>query len=455
MGDQRGIAEDTQNDMRASGLGHIFSISGLHLALVAGVVFWLLRALLALSPTLALNYPIKKWAAGAALAVATFYTVISGAEVATVRSWVMLAIMLGAVLLDRRALTLRNVALAAFVILVFSPESLLSVSFQMSFAATIALVAAFEGISARQATALQSADAKERTLVRRLRDTAWLMFVTSLVAGLATAPFGIFYFQRIAPLTIVANMAVSPAIDFLVMPMALLAVVVMPLGLEGWPLGLLQFGLRWMLYVADTTAGWSGGLGAVPAMPALAMLLIAGGFLWLALWREQWRLLGVIPILAALPVAALAPRPTIVVAADAKAVAVRNAGGQLAILGGKGAAFAVGNWLRADGDTRAPDATDISAGVACDSLGCAGPMADGRLVALIYRREGFAEDCLRAAVVVSSYDAPPGCSSHALVIDRAMLDAHGSHAVFVENGAFRVTSAYPEIRRPFMPPARD
>jgi competence protein ComEC len=82
-------------------------------------------------------------------------------------------------------------------------------------------------------------------------------------------------------------------------------------------------------------------------------------------------------------------------------------------------------------------------------------MADGRLVALIYRREGFAEDCLRAAVVVSSYDAPPGCSSHALVIDRAMLDAHGSHAVFVENGAFRVTSAYPEIRRPFMPPARD
>jgi ComEC/Rec2-related protein len=145
MGDQRGIDEDTQNAMRASGLGHILSISGLHLALVAGSVFWLLRALLALSPTLALAYPIKKWAATGALIVATIYLGISGAEVATVRSYVML----GAILIDRRALTLRNVALAALVILVFSPESLLSISFQMSFAATIAVIATYEAFARR------------------------------------------------------------------------------------------------------------------------------------------------------------------------------------------------------------------------------------------------------------------------------------------------------------------
>ena len=149
MGDQRGIAESTHEAMRASGLGHILSISGLHMALVAGTVFGLLRALLALSPSLALHYPIKKWAAVGALVVATFYLGISGAEVATVRSYVMLAIMLIAIMLDRRALTLRNVALAALMILVFSPESLHSISFQMSFAATVALIATYEALSMR------------------------------------------------------------------------------------------------------------------------------------------------------------------------------------------------------------------------------------------------------------------------------------------------------------------
>jgi competence protein ComEC len=454
MGDQRGIAEGTQDDMRASGLGHIFSISGLHLALVAGSVFWLIRALLALSTTLTLQVPIKKWAAGAALAVATFYTAISGAEVATIRSWVMLAIMLGAILLDRRGLTLRNVALAALVILIFSPESLLSISFEMSFAATIALISAFEAISARRSARLASSDAGERTLFRRFREATVLLFLTSLVAGLATAPFGIFYFQRIAPLTIVANMAVAPAISFIVMPMALATVVVMPFGLEAFPLKVMQWGLQWMLFVAEKTSAWSAGLGAVPAMPALAMLLMAGGFLWLALWRERWRLLGLVPIAAAIPVAALVPRPDVIVDQGAKAVAARNADGRLSIVGGKGAAFAVENWLRADGDIRPPNAADLASGVACDTLGCTGHLADGSIVALGIRREALAEDCASAAIVISPYDAPPDCARHALVIDRAKLDAFGAHAIFIEGGHYRVTTAYPEVRRPFMPPAR-
>ncbi len=246
MGDQRGIDEATQDDMRASGLGHILSISGLHLALVAGSVFWLVRALLALSPMLALNFPIKNGRPGRRSAWRPSNTGISGAEVATVRSWVMLAIQLTAVLIDRRALTLRNVALAALVILVFSPESLLSISFQMSFAATIALIAAYEAISARRAQRLASDTARERTFVDRLRESVTTLFLTSLVAGLATAPFGAYYFQRIAPLTIIANMASAPAVTFVVMPMVLLAVVAMPFGLEQLPLTAMRWGLEWM-----------------------------------------------------------------------------------------------------------------------------------------------------------------------------------------------------------------
>ena len=216
------------------GSAHLLAISGLHMALVAGSVFWLIRALLALSPGLALNYPIKKWAAVGALLFATVYLGISGARVATLRAWVMLAIMLAAILLDRRALTLRNVALAALIILVFSPESLLSISFQMSFAATVALIAAYQALAERPRRAVL-ADTGDPT-AGRLRRTLFALFVTSLVAGAATAPFAIFYFQRLAPLTVVANMAVAPAVGLVVMPMALLSVLAMPFGLEVFPL---------------------------------------------------------------------------------------------------------------------------------------------------------------------------------------------------------------------------
>ena len=455
MGDQRGIAATTQNDMRASGLGHILSISGLHLALVAGSVFWLIRALLALSPALALNYPIKKWAAGAALGAATFYTGISGAEVATVRSWVMLAIMLSAILIDRRALTLRNVALAALVILVFSPESLLSISFQMSFAATVALISTYEVISGRADKALTLVGARERTFLGRAREAIFTLFLTSLVAGLATAPFGAFYFQRIAPLTIVANMAAAPAIGFVVMPMALAAMVAMPLGLEAVPLTVMQWGLAWMVTVAERTAAWSAGLGGVSALPASALLLMVAGFLWLALWRERWRLAGIVPIVLALPIALLVARPDILIDEGATAVAVRGDNGRFSILGGKGADFDVENWLRADADIRPADAADLARGVACDAGGCVGRLADGAIVALTNRRDAFSDDCRMAGIVVSHFDAPPGCGSHALVVDRPALDRFGAHAVYVESSGYRVETAYPDVRRPFMPPVRD
>jgi competence protein ComEC len=239
------------------------------------------------------------------------------------------------------------------------------------------------------------------------------------------------------------------------MPMALLAVVAMPFGLEALPLRVMQWGLEWMLAVAHQTAAWSAGLGGVAALPALTLLLMVGGFLWLTLWRERWRLAGIIPILLALPIAGLAPRPDVIVDQDASAVAVRGDDGRLSILGGKGAAFEVENWLRADADIRTPDAADLARNVACDALGCIGRLADGRRVAFVQRRDAFAEDCLNAAIVVSSYVAPPGCREHALVIDRASLDKFGAHAAYAKGETFRVTTAYPAIRRPFMPPARN
>jgi len=455
MGDQRGIAETTQDDMRASGLGHILSISGLHLALVAGAVFWLVRALLALSPAIALRHPIKKWAAAAALAVATLYLGISGAEVATVRSWVMLAVMLGAVLFDRRALTLRNVALAALLILAFSPDSLLSISFQMSFAATIAVVAVHEALSLRRRRR-HSQPRGDGGWFSRFREHAATLLIVSLAAGLAVTPFAAFYFQRVAPLSVAANLLTGPVIDFIVMPAALVAVLLMPFGIEILPLTVMKWGLIWMTAVAAETAGWTAGLGNVAMPPRGALLLMTAGFLWLALWRERWRLLGLAPVLVAVPLALLIARPLILVNEEGTAAAVRGADGRFIVLGGKGTNFEKDLWLRADADGRDPDDPGLSAGVMCDALGCTAHLggATGPIVALATRADAVEEDCRRAAVVIASFAAPADCARYAVVIDRRALALHGAHAVYASQSGYRVETAYPTVRRPFMPPVR-
>jgi competence protein ComEC len=456
MGEQGGISDATQEAMRASGLGHILSISGLHMVLIAGSAYSILRALFALSPTLALRRPIKKWAAIGGLLVATFYLGLSGAEVATERAYLMLVIMFVAILLDRRALTLRNVALAALVILFLTPESLISASFQMSFAATIALVAAYEEISVRADRRLRLTEGRGHGWVGQAWKAVMALVITSLVAGLATTPFGIYHFQRVAPLTLVANVLTAPAISVLVMPMVGLTVLLLPFSLEILPLTVMEWGIAWMVSVAHWTTDWSGEAGGVRMMPPLALLLIVGGFLWLSLWRERWRLLGLLPMSLAIPVAMTAPSADILINAEGTAVAVRGPGGRYAIAGGRGEGFAVENWLRADGDARKPDAADIAAGVACDSTGCAAPMTDGRTLALIGKPDAFAEDCRLAAVVVTRLASPPYCAEQALVIDRELLDARGAHALYRQANPpgetqWRIETAYPEIPRPWMP----
>jgi competence protein ComEC len=166
VGERRGMSEETAEALRQSGLGHILAISGLHMALVAGAVFGLLRALFALSPTLALRRPIKKWAAVGALFAATFYLVISGSSIATQRSFIMLCVVLAAVLLDRRAFSVRNIAVAAMIVLLLTPEAVLTASFQMSFAATLALIAGFEIVSERRRQRLAIGPPAERTVLR-------------------------------------------------------------------------------------------------------------------------------------------------------------------------------------------------------------------------------------------------------------------------------------------------
>jgi competence protein ComEC len=432
-GERGGISEATNQAFRDSGLFHILSISGLHMVIMAGAVFLCIRVALAAIPAIALRYPIKKWAAAGAMVGAFCYLMISGAEFATVRSYIMISIMFLAVLLDRPALALRNVALAALAILLVWPESLFDAGFQMSFAAVVALVSAYEW--------LRPADAAQRgSLQRGLFASALLFLVgiltSTLVAGLAVAPFGIYHFHNTQQFAMLANVLAIPICNFLVMPAALAALVAMPFGLEAAPLQLMGLGIDAMVWCAHAVASLPGAVGRVPAIPTHAFVLIVAGGLWCALWGMRWRLLGVLPIALGLMLAPTAQRPDVLVGRGAGLVAVRGADGRLSALAGRGSAFELARWLEHDGDGRPPAEAGKGAAFRCDRHGCIANVKGLRL-ALARTAAALRDDCALPAILILQFPKPRGCRPAWRVIDVDDVAAFGAHAIWIENGRVR------------------
>lgn len=433
-GERGEIPDEVLAALRNSGLAHVLAISGLHMALMAGTLYWLARALLAALPPLALAYPIKKWAACVALAGGAFYLALSGASVATQRAFIMMAIVFIAVLLERPALTLRNVAIAAWIVLALLPESLFEVSFQMSFAAVVALVAVYE-VTARQAEPWTA-----RTLWGRLgfRCVAYLLGIalTTLVASLAIAPYSAYHFHTLAQYGLIANMLAMPLVGLVVMPSALAALLAMPFGLETWPLRAMGFGLEWLVGVARTVANWEGAVLHLPAMSAPALALITLGGLWLCLWRTRWRLAG--PALAALGLFA-APsgsRPDVLIARDGELIALRDEGGRL-VTARPRANYSLRQWLLADGDERAPRQAADSAAFACDDLACLATVK-GKRIAVIRHPAALAEECARVDIIIVPFPFSGPCTRARVVIDRIDVWAEGAHALFLDGQSIKV-----------------
>ncbi|MCX5493842.1 ComEC/Rec2 family competence protein [Kaistia dalseonensis] len=444
IGDAGGISEAAEDDLRQSGLAHILSVSGLHMVLVAGAVFWSVRALLAFVPGLALRRPIKKWAALAALAVTGFYLLISGLDVAAQRSFIMTAVAFLAILLDRRAISMRNVAIAALIVLAIAPESILSASFQMSFAATMALVAGFEALAAARSKRVLPRP-EMSTIGRGFRWAIVLvggLALTSLLGGLGSTPFALYHFQRMAPLSIVANVLAMPLTDFLVMPMALISVIVMPFGFAAPLLQLMGVGIDGMLGVARLVSEWSAGSGGAAMPSAVALMIFVAGFLWLSLMRQRWRLVGLAPMLVGGALALTPERPEVLVAADGRMVGLRDEEGRYRLVARKVDDFIADIWLRSDGDPRDPKAPTLMQGTTCDGLGCVGRLADGRILALTLDRAAFEEDCRRAQLLVTPLVAPAACYQRIVVIDRPMLERTGSLALLA-----RQVAAAPDAAR--------
>ncbi len=435
VGEQRAIPESANEPLRSSGLTHIVSISGLHMSLVAGGVISFMRLAFAFFPSLALRRPVKKWAAAVAILAATIYLVLSGNQIAALRSHLMLSIALIAVMADRPAITMHTVAVSALVILVWDPSQAMEPSFLMSYLAVIALVASYDVWTLREKR--RPPDTKEpgrlrHAIVSLVRHIEGMAF-SSLVAGLATAPViaGIFY--RGAPYSILANMIVLPVTGLLIMPAAVLAALLMPFGLDAPALWAMGAGIDFMLVVARWTASLPAGGGWIglphPAMMPLGIL----GVLWMSLWRSEIRLLGLVPAVIGAALVFAGPRPDVFVGRHASPVAVRGADGRLHVLSSRQDRFDTAIWLAADADTRPVDAKWLSEGWHCDALGClyrlpgrTSDPSDDLVVAVVRDVRGFPEDCRRATLVVSALEAPPGCAERTTVIDRLALARNGA-----------------------------
>jgi len=339
-GDRSGIHADIRQAFTDAGLAHILAISGLHLTLVAGLVFLVSRRSLALIPPLAENYPLKKWAAILVIFFTFAYLAISGFGVPGQRAFVMITIVMMGILLDRNPLSMRLVAIAASIILLFRPESLLSASFQLSFAAVVALIAAYEGGWAplRQWSL-------EGGLSRRLIAYGTSLIATTLIATLATTPYTIAIFNRFTLQAIIGNFLAIPLTSLWIMPIATLSVFSLLFGGYKPFFSLLSVGLEHLIHIAKTVSSWPGAAIVVPTPPSAFLAFITLGSLWICFWKRSWRWGGLILCGIGCLAPFLQSQPTIYAAADGSVLAYRK-GNTLYVSDLKRGSFFTDQWMK-------------------------------------------------------------------------------------------------------------
>jgi len=442
-GQQTGIDQEVMQAMRVSGLSHLLSISGVHVSMMGLLVYVPLRAILALFPWIALRYPIKKWAALGAIIAAFLYTILVGPETPTVRSALMTAIVLLAVIADRRAMSLRLVALSAIVLMLIVPSDVMGPSFEMSFAAVLAMVVAFE-------KRLDHPEKEKEYFVekgplrwfgRHVRD----IVLTSLVATAATAPFTIYHFQTFSFYGVFANMIAIPLTSFWIMPCILLTYLTAPFGLDKIFIVGTGWGVDVLISVARHVASWPYALFAFRAMPGLVLLAIVLGGFWLGLWRRRWRYVGLLPIVIGFLYPLYTTVPDVFIAEGGKDWAVRLSDGRL-VTSGSPDKFGAKAWRQQSGDPEtapskefkvedkkaSPFSVEPSAEFLCGKGGCLFTH-EGQKVAFLRSEAAASEACAKAQVVVASFVLQDCGAAHGY--DAKAFEEKGSHALrFTKDG---------------------
>lgn len=452
LGERAAISGDVWQDIRSAGLAHVISISGLHIGLIAGGVFLVVRFLMALVPRFALYHPIKKYAAVIALLACTLYAVMVGLSVPTLRSVIMTGLVLVAVMLDRSPFSMRLVALSALLILMTTPEALTGPSFQMSFGAVAALIFFYD---------------ETRDLWARFnRNASWWrkpvlyvagICVTSLVATLATAPFTLYHFQQFPIYSVIGNVLALPVIGFVVMPAAVIAYILMPLGLDAWPLQVMGWGIEIMLDIAGMIAAWPKASLNLPAWTLSTLISFTVAGVGLMLLKGPLRWISMVPLLLGFIFVFTARQPDLLVSGNGKLMMVRLDDRRAYLSNRRSEKFMAENWARAAGLGRAqiesfPKEGAVSAGensLSCDPYGCRVKL-DGRMIALSFDPRTVREDCGQADLLISS--KPVKNCDGMPVVDLWDLKDGGTHALWVGPQSIRIKTVEGERGlRPWVP----
>ncbi|MBO7333044.1 MAG: ComEC/Rec2 family competence protein [Alphaproteobacteria bacterium] len=318
LGDQKGISEDIQKTFKDSGISHVLSVSGFHLVLVAGFVMFCLRFFLNLFPSFSLKTDIKKISALSALLVCFLYLLISGGAVPAVRSFWMLSFFVIALLFNRQALSIRSVCWAGFFVLLLYPESLISVSFQLSFGATLSLIALYEALKEPFDVPLIPEEKPKRILTKG--SIGFLL--TNIGAIFGTMFFVIYHFHKIALYSLLGNFLTSAFFGIIIMPFLLVSILVMPLGLDWIFLKIAGFFLEIVIFISGKVASLPFAVLMYPKLSEISLSLISIGLLWLCLWQTKIRYVGFAPIFISLFL--FAKNPDIVVSSCGQFMAFKK-----------------------------------------------------------------------------------------------------------------------------------
>lgn len=458
-GDRGAISEADEEAMRNSGLTHLLSISGLHVSAVIAAGYVLILKLAALWPWLALRVRLPLVAAAGGALTGIGYTLLTGAEVPTVRSCIAALLVLTALALGREALSLRLVATAAFVVLVFWPEALVGPSFQMSFAAVIAIVA----LSGTERVRAFLAPREEGWLARAGRNLAMLL-LTGLVIELALMPIGLFHFHQSGVYGALANVVAIPLTTFVSMPLIALALLLDSVGLGAPVWWLVGKSLEALLALAHFTASQPGAVTTMPAMGTGPFLLFVAGGLWLALWSRRVRLWGLVPAAMGLLSLTLLEPPDLLVSSDGRHVGLTGAfPGELLVLREGRGSYARETLLELAGMDGLTRSIDEWSGARCNVDLCLVNLARGGhdwTLLLTRTRDRFVERdlaaaCERVDIVISDRWLPRSCRPRWLKADRRYLARSGGLAIDLDDGSIaRVADSQGEHGWWQPPPAR-
>jgi len=431
-GESKAISNEAWDNIRLAGLAHLLSIAGLHTGVVTGWLFFLVRWVLAAIPYIALRYPVKKISAGVSIIGAIFYLCLVNFFLPAERAVIMVCVVMMGIIMDRDPFSLRLLAFAATLILLFRPDSLVGGSFQMSFAAVSVLIAFYEG----------TRDWWEKLY----QDKRWFMRLSLMMLGsvattgaatLGTAPYSLFHFLRVPIISgFFANLVAVPIVVVITLPVGIVSCFLMPLGLDAAPLKIVGWSVMAILKVAETTAHWPYAAYHTDSWPLPLLLLITLGGLWTVIWRGRLRWCGLVPVLAGVALIPLSPRADVLVAASGKLFAARAADGTLLLSPGRADKFTRDSWAEREGthghdnwpEENSPQNTTP---VSCNEISCL-YKAKGHLVSFIKEDTAPIQNCGPANIVIGDQYINHDLCPTVLLLEKSALRHNGAMALYFE-----------------------